>query len=82
MNDGQMFFHVTRDGRPIRKRRYFFSETFYVIAAAAYAKASGDEEAAKKARRFLENVLSMQPHRVCCNQNLQAQDQQRELVFR
>lgn len=48
--DGQMFFHVTRDGRPIRKRRYFFSETFYVIAAAAYAKASGDEEAADKAR--------------------------------
>ena len=48
--DGQMFFHVTRDGRPIRKRRYFFSETFYVIAAAAYAKASGDEEAAQKAR--------------------------------
>jgi N-acylglucosamine 2-epimerase len=48
--DGQMFFHVTRDGRPIRKRRYFFSETFYVIAAAAYAKASGDAEAAEKAR--------------------------------
>ncbi|MCB9056826.1 MAG: AGE family epimerase/isomerase [Chitinophagales bacterium] len=48
--DGQMFFHVTRDGRPIRKRRYFFSETFYVIAAAAYAKASGDKEAAQKAR--------------------------------
>ncbi len=48
--DGQMFFHVTRDGRPIRKRRYFFSETFFVIAAAAYAKASGDEEAAEKAR--------------------------------
>ena len=21
--DGQMFFHVTREGRPIRKRRYF-----------------------------------------------------------
>lgn len=49
-DDGQMFFHVTRDGRPIRKRRYFFSETFYVIAAAAYSKASGDEEAANKAR--------------------------------
>ncbi len=31
--DGQMFFHVTRDGKPMRKRRYFFSETFYVIAA-------------------------------------------------
>jgi N-acylglucosamine 2-epimerase len=45
-----MFFHVTRDGKPIRKRRYFFSETFYVIAAAAYAKASSDMEAAEKAR--------------------------------
>jgi N-acylglucosamine 2-epimerase len=48
--DGRMFFHVTRDGKPIRKRRYFFSETFAVIANAAYAKASGDEAAAEKAR--------------------------------
>lgn len=56
--DGQMFFHVTRDGRPIRKRRYFFSETFYVIAAAAYAKASGDEEAAYKARTVFTRCLA------------------------
>src|SRR5690606_10276942 len=48
--DGQMFFHVTRDGQPIRKRRYYFSETFAVIANAAYAKASGDEAAAEHAR--------------------------------
>lgn len=48
--DGQMFFHVTREGKPIRKRRYYFSETFAVIANAAYAKASGDELAAEKAR--------------------------------
>ena len=48
--DGQMFFHVTRDGQPIRKRRYFFSETFAVIAMAAYAKASGDQDIAQKAR--------------------------------
>lgn len=48
--DGQMFFHVTRNGQPIRKRRYYFSETFAVIANAAYAKASGDEQAAEKAR--------------------------------
>ena len=45
-----MFFHVTRAGEPIRKRRYYFSETFAVIANAAYAKASGDHEAAEKAR--------------------------------
>lgn len=48
--DGQMFFHVTRDGKPIRKRRYYFSETFAAIANAAYSKASGDEAAAEKAR--------------------------------
>lgn len=49
-DDGRMFFHVARDGQPIRKRRYFFSETFAVIAFAAYAKASGDEDAARRAR--------------------------------
>ena len=55
--DGQMFFHVTRNGRPIRKRRYFFSETFAVIANAAYAKASGDEQAAQKARDLFTTCL-------------------------
>ena len=50
--DGQMFFHVTRDGRPIRKRRYFFSETFAVIAFAAYAKATGNETIAAEAREL------------------------------
>lgn len=55
--DGQMFFHVTRQGSPLRKRRYFFSETFYVIAAAAYAKASGDESAAEKARLVFGNCI-------------------------
>jgi len=48
--DGRMFFHVTRSGDPIRKRRYFFSETFAVIALATYAKASGDEVVAQQAR--------------------------------
>ena len=56
--DGQMYFHVTRDGKPIRKRRYFFSETFYVIAAAAYAKASGDEMAAQKAREIFGKCIA------------------------
>lgn len=56
--DGQMFFHVTRDGRPIRKRRYYFSETFYVIASAAYSKAGNDEQAAINARRVLEECIA------------------------
>ena len=55
--DGQMFFHLTREGKPIRKRRYFFSETFYVIAAAAYAKASGDASAAEKARTIFSRCI-------------------------
>jgi N-acylglucosamine 2-epimerase len=56
--DGRMFFHVTRDGRPLRKRRYFFSETFYVIAAAAYAKASGDKKAAAAARDIFGKCIA------------------------
>jgi len=56
--DGQMFFLVSREGKPIRKRRYYFSETFYVIAAAAYAKASGDAGAAENARRVFGNCIA------------------------
>jgi N-acylglucosamine 2-epimerase len=56
--DGRMFFHVTRNGQPIRKRRYFFSETFFVIAAAAYAKASGDKRAAQNARRVFGDCIA------------------------
>ncbi|MGX5817726.1 AGE family epimerase/isomerase [Chitinophaga lutea] len=48
--DGRMFFHVARNGAPIRKRRYFFSETFAVIAMAAYARATANEQAAQRAR--------------------------------
>ncbi len=56
--DGQMFFHVTRNGSPIRKRRYFFSETFAVIAFAAYAKATGDEKIAAEARELFGKCIA------------------------
>ncbi|HEX5552936.1 MAG TPA: AGE family epimerase/isomerase [Chitinophagaceae bacterium] len=56
-SDGRMFFHVARDGSPIRKRRYFFSETFAVIAFAAYAKATGDETIAEEARRLFGKCI-------------------------
>lgn len=48
--DGRMFFHVTREGKPIRKRRYAFSEAFASIAFAAHARATGSEDSAKRAR--------------------------------
>lgn len=41
--DGRMFFSVTRDGRPLRKRRYLFAEAFAVIALAAFGRAAGDQ---------------------------------------
>ncbi|MCH2288033.1 MAG: AGE family epimerase/isomerase, partial [SAR324 cluster bacterium] len=48
-DDGRMFFSVTQSGKPLRKRRYIFSESFTVAAFAAYAKASGDVQAKKDA---------------------------------
>ncbi|TAN16144.1 MAG: N-acylglucosamine 2-epimerase [Chitinophagaceae bacterium] len=56
--DGRMFFHMTRDGKPIRKRRYFFSETFAVIAYAAYAKATGDRQIAEEARELFGKCIN------------------------
>lgn len=47
--DGHMFFEVTEDGRPLRKRRYVFSEGFAAIAMAEYALATGDKTYATKA---------------------------------
>ncbi len=52
--DGRMFFHVTREGNPIRKRRYFFSETFAVIAFAAYAKLTNDDAICQEAINLFE----------------------------
>lgn len=56
--DGRMFFHVTRDGKSIRKRRYFFSETFAVIALAAYAKATNDKAIADKAMEIFGKCIT------------------------
>ncbi len=52
--DGRMFFHVTADGRPIRKRRYAYSECFASIAFAAAARATGREEHAQLANQLFE----------------------------
>lgn len=55
--DGRMFFHVTRDGKPVRKRRYVFTETFAVAALAAYARAARDEQAAREATDLFKLVV-------------------------
>jgi N-acylglucosamine 2-epimerase len=48
--DGRMFFQVTREGKPLRKRRYVYSESFAAIAYAALFKATGEKEYAHRAR--------------------------------
>ncbi|HID21204.1 MAG TPA: N-acylglucosamine 2-epimerase [Planctomycetaceae bacterium] len=63
-SDGRMWFHVTRDGRPIRKRWYAFSESFAAIAYGELAQATGKDEYAEKAgrcfRRFTDHNLDPQ----------------------
>ena len=55
--DGKMFFSVTREGRPLRMRRYVFSESFAAIANAALAKATGESRAAEEAVTTFANYL-------------------------
>lgn len=55
--DGRMFFQVTREGQPLRQRRYLFTEAFGAIAFAAYAKASGDQQAADDAQKLFRLML-------------------------
>ncbi len=52
--DGRMFFHVTREGLPIRKRRYAYSESFAAIAHAAYARATESDQSATRARALFD----------------------------
>ena len=44
-----MYFSVTRDGRPLVERRYFFSEAFAVMGYVEYYKATKDEEVKNRA---------------------------------
>jgi len=55
--DGKMYFSVTRGGKPLRMRRYVFSESFAAIANAAFAKATGDTQAAEDAIREFATYL-------------------------
>ena len=57
-SDGRMWFHVTREGKPIRKRRYAFSESFAAIAYGELAKATGEAQYADKAERAFERFLN------------------------
>jgi N-acylglucosamine 2-epimerase len=57
--DGRMFFQVTRDGRPLIKRRYLFTEAFAAIACAQYARAAGDDEALARAKAIYRLIVDL-----------------------
>ncbi len=54
--DGRVFYSVTRDGRPLRKRRYLFAEIFAIMAFAEYGRAAGDARSLEKARSLMRFV--------------------------
>ena len=56
--DGKLYFTTTRDGRPLRMRRYVYSEAFAAIANAALTRATGDSRAAEDAVVYFESYLS------------------------
>lgn len=46
-----MYFTVTEDGKPLRQRRYYYSEAFYASANAEYYGVTGQKEYLERARR-------------------------------
>ncbi len=57
--DGHLFFSVTAEGKPLRKRRYVFSDCFAAIAMAEYSKATGDKVYADKAVGLFKHIQYM-----------------------
>ena len=55
--DGHMYFRVTRDGRPLVLRRYYFSEAFAVMGYVEYYKATKDEEVKARAIALYDRML-------------------------
>ena len=51
---GRLYFTVTADGKPLRQRRYCYSEAFYCIANAEYYGITGEKEHLERARRAYE----------------------------
>lgn len=55
----RMYFTVTAEGKPLRQRRYCFSEGFYALANAEYAAITGDEVCMQRARDAYELIWQL-----------------------
>ena len=54
-----MFFTVTKEGLPLRKRRYFFSESFLVVGFAEYYQLRKNKEDLDLAVKYFELMWNM-----------------------
>ena len=52
--NGHMYFRVTRDGKPLQERRYYFSEAFAIMGYCEYYIATGNEEIKERAIKLFE----------------------------
>lgn len=52
--NGRMYFHVDRFGKPLRQRRYAYSESFAAIAYAAHARLTGNPRSAQRANELFD----------------------------
>ena len=59
--DGRMFFHLTREGLPLRKRRYAFTDGFGAMAFAAVAAITERGDYAARAVKCFETFLRHAP---------------------
>ncbi len=57
--DGRMFFVVTKEGKPLRKRRYFFSESFLVVGFAEYYQLTKDPKDLELAEKYFDLMFSI-----------------------
>jgi N-acylglucosamine 2-epimerase len=55
----RMYFTVTEDGKPLRQRRYCFSEGFYALANAEYYGVTGKKEHLERARAAYELIWNL-----------------------
>ena len=54
---GKLYFTVTREGKPLRMRRYVYSECFAAVGSAAFSVAAGDARAREEALDYFSTYL-------------------------
>lgn len=57
--DGRLFFRMTRDGKPIIKRRYVFSDVFAAAGFMEYYRATYDKEAYQLSLKCFKTVYDV-----------------------